>query len=92
MTPSRITRRAPLIGEHNQEIFCGELGLTSDDLTFLSETDVLLKYEAMVVEIAVTYAVDSIGMFFGGPNRLAYSGCSINSINNPFVDLGCRKT
>ncbi len=46
----------------------------------------------MVVEIAVTYAVDSIGMFFGGPNRLAYSGCSINSISNPFVDLGCRKT
>ncbi len=41
VTPSRITRRAPLIGEHNQEIFCGELGLTSDDLTFLSETDVL---------------------------------------------------
>ena len=30
-----INRRAPLIGEHNQEVFCTEMGLTSDELRLL---------------------------------------------------------
>ena len=37
----RIARRAPLIGEHNEEIFCGELGLSRDELVVLSENRVI---------------------------------------------------
>ena len=40
-SPWRITRRAPLIGEHNAEILCGELGLSSDELTVLMENRVI---------------------------------------------------
>src|ERR1700761_9203710 len=36
-SPWRISRRAPLIGEHNTEIFCDELGLTRGDLLVLAE-------------------------------------------------------
>jgi crotonobetainyl-CoA:carnitine CoA-transferase CaiB-like acyl-CoA transferase len=36
-SPWRISRRAPLIGEHNTEIFCGELGLSREELTVLAE-------------------------------------------------------
>jgi crotonobetainyl-CoA:carnitine CoA-transferase CaiB-like acyl-CoA transferase len=36
-SPWRISRRAPLIGEHNQEIFCGELGLSQQELCMLAE-------------------------------------------------------
>ena len=35
--PWKISRRAPLIGEHNQEVFCEELGLTKMELAVLSE-------------------------------------------------------
>jgi len=31
-SPYRITKRAPRIGEHNAEIYQGEMGLTADDL------------------------------------------------------------
>ena len=36
-SPWRISRRAPLVGEHNEEVLCGELGLTRADLGLLTE-------------------------------------------------------
>ncbi len=36
-SPWRISRRAPLVGEHNEEVLCGELGLTRADLGLLAE-------------------------------------------------------
>jgi benzylsuccinate CoA-transferase BbsE subunit len=40
-SPWRIARRAPLIGEHNVEIFCGELGLSRGELAVLAEVRVV---------------------------------------------------
>jgi len=40
-TPGRIRRTAPLIGEHNEEIYCGELGMTIDDLVALRVSGVI---------------------------------------------------
>jgi len=40
-SPWRISRRAPLIGEHNTEIFCGELGLSRGELSILAENRVV---------------------------------------------------
>ena len=40
-TPWRISRRAPLIGEHNQEILGGELGLSGQTLALLAENGVV---------------------------------------------------
>src|SRR5919199_1708349 len=40
-SPWRISRRAPLIGEHNEEIFCGELGVQKAALTLLAESGVI---------------------------------------------------
>jgi crotonobetainyl-CoA:carnitine CoA-transferase CaiB-like acyl-CoA transferase len=40
-SPWRISRRAPLIGEHNLEIFCGELGLSRGELCVLAENRVI---------------------------------------------------
>src|ERR1700712_2022407 len=40
-SPWRISRRAPLIGEHNVEILCGELGLARGELSVLAETRVI---------------------------------------------------
>jgi len=40
-SPWRISRRAPLIGEHNQEILCGELGLHQQELALLAEAGVI---------------------------------------------------
>ena len=37
-SPWRISRRAPLVGEHNAEVLCGELGLTSAELSVLAES------------------------------------------------------
>jgi crotonobetainyl-CoA:carnitine CoA-transferase CaiB-like acyl-CoA transferase len=40
-SPWRISRRAPLIGEHNTEIYCGELGLSRSELCVLAENQVI---------------------------------------------------
>jgi crotonobetainyl-CoA:carnitine CoA-transferase CaiB-like acyl-CoA transferase len=40
-SPWRISRRAPLIGEHNTEIFCDELGLSRSELCLLAENRVI---------------------------------------------------
>jgi crotonobetainyl-CoA:carnitine CoA-transferase CaiB-like acyl-CoA transferase len=40
-SPWRISRRAPLIGEHNIEIFGDELGLSSGELSILAENRVI---------------------------------------------------
>ena len=40
-SPWRISRRAPLIGEHNTEILCGELGLSRGELSVLAENGVI---------------------------------------------------
>lgn len=39
--PGRITRRAPLLGEHNEDIYCGELGFAKDDLIALRASGVI---------------------------------------------------
>ncbi len=39
--PIKITRRAPLMGEHNREIYGGELGISKEELTILKQTKVI---------------------------------------------------
>lgn len=40
-TQPKMTRRAPLIGEHNTEIYVGELGMTKKDLASLKRAKVI---------------------------------------------------
>jgi benzylsuccinate CoA-transferase BbsE subunit len=40
-SPWGISRRAPLIGEHNAEVFCDELGLSHGEMSVLAETRVI---------------------------------------------------
>ena len=40
-TPWCIRRRPPRIGEHNQEVYCGELGLTQEQLATLTDAGVI---------------------------------------------------
>ncbi len=37
----RITRSAPLVGEHNQEVYSGDLGMSNDDLIALRASGVI---------------------------------------------------
>ena len=40
-TPSAVRRHAPLMGEHNRQVFCGTLGLSEGELTELEERQVI---------------------------------------------------
>jgi benzylsuccinate CoA-transferase BbsF subunit len=40
-TPARIKKASPLLGEHNQEVFGGLLGMTADDIRKLEEERVI---------------------------------------------------
>ena len=40
-SPGQISRRAPLLGEHSQEVLCGELGLSLEELRMLTEAGVV---------------------------------------------------
>jgi crotonobetainyl-CoA:carnitine CoA-transferase CaiB-like acyl-CoA transferase len=40
-TPAKISRRAPLIGEHNKEIYGKELGLSSSEILALKQSGVI---------------------------------------------------
>ncbi|MFC1815897.1 CaiB/BaiF CoA transferase family protein, partial [Thermodesulfobacteriota bacterium] len=41
LTPWKIAKRAPLVGEHNQEIYQNEIGLSKRELTSLAEAGVI---------------------------------------------------
>ncbi len=40
-TPPTISRRAPLIGEHNEEIYAGELGISKETRQELKDAEVI---------------------------------------------------
>lgn len=40
-TPGEISRRAPLIGEHNAEIYTGEMGISAEQLLVLKQAGVI---------------------------------------------------
>jgi crotonobetainyl-CoA:carnitine CoA-transferase CaiB-like acyl-CoA transferase len=40
-SPGRISRTAPLVGEHNREIYCGELRMSKEDLVALRASGVI---------------------------------------------------
>lgn len=41
MAPWMVKRPAPLLGEHNEEIYCGRLGYTKQDLVKMSEAGII---------------------------------------------------
>ena len=40
-TPTEIRRSFPAVGEHNEEIYCGLLGYSREDLTRLAEEGII---------------------------------------------------
>ena len=40
-TPMRTQRRPPLLGEHNEEIYCRELGLSRQEVVLLCSAGVI---------------------------------------------------
>lgn len=40
-TPWRVSRRPPLIGEHNEEIYCGELGFSKEALCIMKQANII---------------------------------------------------
>ncbi len=40
-TPGRVTRTAPLVGQHNDEVYCDELGFSRRELTALAAAGVI---------------------------------------------------
>jgi benzylsuccinate CoA-transferase BbsF subunit len=40
-TPARIHRHSPLLGEHNEEIFCNLLGLSQEEIHELEKEEVI---------------------------------------------------
>ena len=40
-TPGRVEACAPALGEHNEEIYCGLLGLEREELTRLKQENVI---------------------------------------------------
>jgi len=40
-TPSKVERAAPLLGQHNESIYCGRLGYTKEELVKLKESGII---------------------------------------------------
>ncbi|MEK7849124.1 MAG: CoA transferase, partial [Chloroflexota bacterium] len=40
-TPWQVRRPAPMLGEHNEEVFCGRLGLSREELVRLRQAGVI---------------------------------------------------
>ncbi len=40
-TPSKVNQRAPLLGEHNEEIYCGRLGYSGEDLSRMRNAGII---------------------------------------------------
>jgi len=40
-TPARITRHAPLFGEHNEYVFCGLMGIPTEEIAQLEAAGII---------------------------------------------------
>ena len=40
-TPLKLYRRAPLVGEHNEEVYVGELGMTKEELILMKQASII---------------------------------------------------